>query len=88
MSNRLTDERLQEIYDSPWIGVNPSPIAGEALRLRAEVNRLSKELSESTSSLSQMFGRYIESQSCSTTVPEDPCFDCIRCLRLRLKERV
>jgi hypothetical protein len=43
MSDKLTDERLREIADSPWLMLNPAPIAEELLRLRSEIERLRAE---------------------------------------------
>lgn len=49
-------------------------------------DRLTAALEESTESISDLCGKYMTSWKCSTTVPDVLCFDCIRCLRLRLKE--
>lgn len=43
MSDKLTDERLREIADSPWLMLNPAPLAEELLRLREENRRLSDD---------------------------------------------
>ena len=53
----------------------------------SEVERLRGERDEARAEVADLSNKYTESWKCSLDVPKDPCFDCIRCLRLRLKGR-
>ena len=46
-----------------------------------------RERDEAQAEVADLSNKYTESWKCSLDVPKDPCFDCIRCLRLRLKGR-
>jgi hypothetical protein len=45
------------------------------------------ERDEALAEVADLSNKYTASWKCSLDVPENPCFDCIRCLRLRLKGR-
>ena len=53
----------------------------------ADVLRTLDERDEARDEVADLSNKYTASWKCSLDVPEDPCFDCIRCLRLRLKGR-
>jgi hypothetical protein len=74
---------IEEIF-----GVTGAEASDEQLALGvAAARRIVRERDEAQAEVADLSNKYTESWKCSLDVPKDPCFDCIRCLRLRLKGR-